>query len=539
MSIRRTTSSLLVMCFVVVALAANAFGAVTPDVALDPPQVIKNPGPEYAGSTRIFQGIPGLERAANGRLWATWYGGGPGEGPYNYCMLATSGDDGATWTDVNLIVDIPGDVRAFDPCLWHDPDGCLWFFWAQGYSLWDGRSGVWAITTTESDKEQPTWSEPRRIYDGIMMNKPTVLSSGEWLLPVAVWALEPRVVDAKYAFDIAETTGSYAVCSTDHGETWTVLGKSDVPERQCDEHMFVERHDGRLWAIVRTKYGIGESFSTDKGTTWSEGRPSHLASIPHARFFIRRLASGKLLMVRNAPPEGGARTHMTAFLSDDDGATWSGGLLLDDRTGVSYPDGVQAPDGRIYMIHDRNRHSSKEVLMSVFREEDVAAGKCVSDDTRLQVLVNKATGTKTLDLSKVDIKTNEDGASLMEGARAAMTTDAGEVKPYRKKAYLFTDRKYRVEGSPAFLLDKDFVYSSIDATRAVCTKPGVAFMITPLPDRNNDSVTKALLDQGFEKAQVEEFLLFGQIVGNICSVYQKELKEGDTVEVGKWGVLIF
>jgi hypothetical protein len=35
---------------------------------------------------------------------------------------------------------------------------------------------------------------------------------------------------------------------------------------------------------------------------------------------------------------------MTAFVSDDDGATWNGGLLLDERES-SYPDGIQAEDG--------------------------------------------------------------------------------------------------------------------------------------------------------------------------------------------------
>ncbi len=40
---------------------------------------------------------------------------------------------------------------------------------------------------------------------------------------------------------------------------------------------------------------------------------------------------------------------MTAFLSDDDGATWTDGLLLDERES-SYPDGVQAPDCTIYVM---------------------------------------------------------------------------------------------------------------------------------------------------------------------------------------------
>lgn len=380
---------------IAIALSITAFIALTTsaqDIALEPPQILANPGPGYGADTREFQGIPGIERAANGRLWATWYGGGPTEGPENYCMLATSGDDGATWSDVVLVVDVPGPVRTFDPCLWHDPDGRLWFFWAQGYTHWDGRAGVWAITTENSSDAEPTWSEPRRICDGIMMNKPTVLSAGDWLLPVSIWSSEANVSDPAHAHPIDATTGSHVYASMDHGKTWTLRGTSDVKKRSCDEHMLVEKNDGTLWKLVRTQYGVGEAISTDAGATWQVTGPSDsVPHVPHARFFIRRLNSGKLLLVRHNSPELKKRTHLTAYLSDDDGETWSGGLVLDARD-CSYPDGVQAPDGRIYIIYDHERKGAKQILMAVFTEEDIMAGEPVSDGVRMQVLVNQATG---------------------------------------------------------------------------------------------------------------------------------------------------
>ena len=55
------------------------------------------PGAEYSDESRLFQGIPSIEWAPGGRLWATWYGGGQGESPLNYVMLATSADDGKNW----------------------------------------------------------------------------------------------------------------------------------------------------------------------------------------------------------------------------------------------------------------------------------------------------------------------------------------------------------------------------------------------------------------------------------------------------------
>jgi predicted neuraminidase len=352
------------------------------DLSLQPVLPNLAPGPEYGTGTRKWQGIPSLERAPNGRLWALWYSGGVGEGPDNYVLLVTSDDDGHTWSEPKLVVDPPSKVRAFDPNLWHDPLGRLWMFWAQSYDLFDGRAGVWAIVCENSDSPAPRWSAPRRLCNGIMMNKPTVLSSGEWLLPAAVWTyLRPSLPE------MAAERFSNVVCSTDQGKTWTRRGGADVPDRAFDEHSVVERRDGSLWMLVRTKYGIGESVSKDRGITWEPGRPTSLGG-PCARFFIRRLSSGRLLLVNHYKFTG--RSHLTALLSEDDGVTWRGGLLLDERPNVSYPDGVQACDGRIYIIYDRERYKDREILMAVFREEDALAGRCVSKDARLKQLVNRA-----------------------------------------------------------------------------------------------------------------------------------------------------
>jgi predicted neuraminidase len=386
---------LLLMSAAPVLAAAAETVAPKDDPALQPPPVNTAPGPEYADNTRIFQGIPGIELAANGRLWALWYAGGPdepGEGPGNYVVLVTSGDDGKTWSAPKLVIDPPGLVRAYDPCLWHDPDGRLWLFWAQSYQWWDGRSGVWCIVSENSGDEAARWSAPRRIGHGIMMNKPTVLTGGEWLLPVSVWE---RAADGRTApefrHDLAAERAANVHVSRDKGKTFALLGGALVPKRVFDEHMLVERRDGSLWMLVRAAYGIGESVSTDGGKTWSAGAPS---AIPHvnSRFFVRRLASGKLLLVTHNPPDKKTRSHLVAWLSGDDGKTWTGGLMIDERPGVSYPDGVQAPDGRIYICYDRERTKAREILLAVFTEADVLAGEPASKNARLKGLVNKALG---------------------------------------------------------------------------------------------------------------------------------------------------
>jgi len=153
--------------------------------------------------------------------------------------------------------------------------------------------------------------------------------------------------------------------------------------------MIVERKDKSLWMLIRTNYGIGESVSTDRGETW--GIPTEsLIQHPSARFFIRRLTSGNLLLVKHGPiNESIGRSYLTAYLSKDDGHTWLGGLLLDKRNGVSYPDGQQSSDGLIHIIYDYSRTSAREIVMATFREGDIVTGNRESETVSLRMIVSK------------------------------------------------------------------------------------------------------------------------------------------------------
>jgi predicted neuraminidase len=498
------------------------------ELAASPPVVNFQSGPEYADSVRMFQGIPGLERSPGGRLWAVWYGGGVTEDLHNYILVVTSGDDGKTWSNLKFVIDPDGDgpVRAFDPCPWLDPNGRLWLFWAQRSKT---TPYLMAMTTDDPDNENPVWSHPRLICEGIMMCKPTVLDDGTWLLPTAIWQRE----------------GSCrVVASTDEGKTWSLRGTATVPDpkdRNCDEPMIVQRRDGSLWQWVRTRYGIGTCVSTDAGRTWSDVVPSDVAH-PAARFFIRRLASGHLLLVKHGPiGERTGRSHLTAFLSEDDGQTWQGGLLLDERSGVSYPDGFQGGDGRIYIIYDFDRLGDKTILMAVFTEADVPAGRDVSGKVRRRILINQATGVNPKKAgADIKLESHSDGAKPLEGKGAQLkpTKDGESCQTFENGAKLFTDRDYTAGNLPELFKGRQFVQASIDGTSVAVASDGIVFAITPLVNRNKDSVAKQLEEQGFAKVAQPEFRLFGS-PANLCTTFQKKVAAGDKITMGKWGVLIY
>jgi hypothetical protein len=369
-----------------------------------------------------------------------------------------------------------------------------------------------------------------------MINKPIVTSKGEWLMPAAIWH---------------QDNSCRVMVSTDQGKTWALRGTANVPKarRQCDEEMMVERKDGSLWMLVRTAdYGIGRSVSTDNGKTWTEVQDYlHDAT---SRFHLRRLKSGNLLLIKHGPLDQRiGRKDLTAYLSTDDGKTWKGGLLIDERSTVSYPDATQAPDGTIYAIYDWNRADDKNILMTTFTEKDVLAAAYLSDKARSRVLINQATGINPKPWLKkpapVELRTNADGAALRTGSPAAFVLPAEESGTAQPGNPVFSNRSYRFSDEfPACLRGKQISFSPLEKTSAVCSKAGTAYVITPSPGRNKDSVEAELLVQGFAKTDIPEFILFlmpngERAVQNACSVYQKEVKAGEVVEFGKWGVLVF
>jgi hypothetical protein len=186
-----------------------------------------------------------------------------------------------------------------------------------------------------------------------------------------------------------EEPGAKMYVSKDNGVTFQFRGQADIPPRFAtyDEHIIYELHDGTLAMFIRkTKGGYFESFSKDRGKTWS---PVTLSPIPgcSARGFVGRLASGKLLAVTNDCPA--ARRNLTAFLSEDEGKTWNKKLRLDLRDKVSYPDVIQDKDGFIYIIYDRDRYGTGEILCSKITEADIEAGCLQTSDSFAAVPVSK------------------------------------------------------------------------------------------------------------------------------------------------------
>jgi hypothetical protein len=361
--------------------------------ALVPPVVNTSPLPKYDYNKLDYGMTIGIERTPGGRLWACWVAGG--DSPDAFFVLASSDDDGETWSRPRVVLDSSadglGDKRSIlVGNLWTDPKGRLWLIFDQSMDMFDGRAGVWATVCENPDAEASAWSQPRRIWHGVTLNKPTVLSTGEWMLPIS---LDQRPGFRKFRGCFRELDplrGANVFVSTDEGATWQRRGARVFPKPDWHEHMIVEKKNGSLWMLARTGNGIMECISTDDGATWSEPVNSAIKH-PVARFHIRRLQSGRLLLIKHGDKidSHNGRVKLSAWLSDDDGDSWKGGLVLDERKGVSYPDGFQAPDGTIYISWDRNRSTDGEILMARFNEDDILAREFKGPKSRTKMLISR------------------------------------------------------------------------------------------------------------------------------------------------------
>ena len=55
---------------------------------------------------------------------------------------------------------------------------------------------------------------------------------------------------------------------------------------------------------------------------------------------------------------------------------------------MSYPDGVQADDGRVFLIYDFDRRGAKEICLAIFSEADIEASKVTAEGSQLKMLIN-------------------------------------------------------------------------------------------------------------------------------------------------------
>ena len=335
-----------------------------------------------------------------GRVWATWVAGE--DGLKAHVVGAWSDDGGRTWSETKFVVDshFKDDRFGFAKVVcnnlianvWCLDDGKLRLTVFQSMNNWIGRGGTWEFGCANPDAAEPVWSEPRYLFPGSVHNKPLKAMDGMWF-----YFNDYEPMGREYFPELERFMG----CGVYATRTGDVLERRGFtrPEGTWHwaEHAAVQRADGSLWMLLRTGKGLMESFSSDAGESWTKPVPTMRMRTCVARFAFRRLASGSLLFVKNGERVDVAparREKLCAYLSDDDGATWKGPLMLDERNGVSYPDAFQFPDGSVGLTYDHGRGTAAEILFARFAEADVRAGRLVTPASCLKQVVTSHAGAR-------------------------------------------------------------------------------------------------------------------------------------------------
>ena len=362
------------------------------------PQINHSPLPKYSYDNLDYAMTIGIERTREGRLFSCWVGGGDSDKAF--FVLAMSDNDGKDWSDPILVIDphstdLPCARSALVGNLWLDPLGRLWLFFNQSLGQFDGKSSNWYIRCDNPDADTLVWSDPVYVSYGMSLNKPIVLSDGTYLMNVSLWQrknISGGFTDCYRELD--NERGAWVYASVDQGKTWKARGIVKFPDTSFDEHMVIENKDGTLTMYGRTNNGIFVAHSSDKGATWSEPVVSNIAHLA-SRFCIRRLSSGKLILIkhgRTIDTLTTSRYDLTVFLSDDDGKTWYGGLTIDTRNKISYPDMTEGENGEIYIQYDYERAARGHILYAKITEADIIAKKLVTPTSSLQNFVSIAFG---------------------------------------------------------------------------------------------------------------------------------------------------
>ncbi len=370
----------------------------------------QKPYHKYRIQLRVFQGCPQIEISEGGRLWASWFGSNvqSERSPLHqdqFSVIATSGDDGATWKEVYIFD--PSrllDAGASDPMLWKDAKGNIRFACVRNMKLSEDDTDYttsWEFTMNNPEYEfAGGWSAPRYLGNKNMsVMKPLIMPDGGVLRPMDDFKAMKNRNEPRIRF-LREDAG---------GKPLFVSETAD-PDATFVEQMPIIRKDGSLFSFYRTKRGQKFMESFDGGKTWKLGGHYPMQFSIDTKCFLKTLPSGKVLLIANdvqmrgedgkkfyyhtdengkEVKEHGARRRMTAYLSDDDCKTFSKKFLLCGDGALSYPAATLGKDGAIYIVYDQGRATIGQhtIFLSKITEEDILAGKLVSKGSFLNRIV--------------------------------------------------------------------------------------------------------------------------------------------------------
>ena len=291
-------------------------------------------------ATTIVETEPGV-------LLSAWFGGTAEKNPdVGIWISRNTGDKWTTPTEIaNGIQEDGSRYPCWNPVLYKPSGGPLMLF----YKVGPTPSTWWGMLRTSND-DGLTWTEPRRLPDGILgpiKNKPVQLANGEILSPTSS-------EDAGWRVHFER--------SSDWGATWSKsVAVNDGKTIGAIQPSILFLGGQRLMAIGRTQQKhLFQIQSNDGGEHWNEMVLNPLPN-PNSGTDAVTMKDGRHLLVYNHTPRG--RSPLNLAMSQD-GVLWEAALVLEDEPAMefSYPAIIQTSDGLIHITYTWKR---KKVVHAV------------------------------------------------------------------------------------------------------------------------------------------------------------------------------
>ena len=331
----------------------------------------QNDNPKFMLSARNWQGIPSIGKDRFGNLYVAWLATETcgGECNENYLTVSLSRNKGKSWCHNKLILNVnPLDsTRMKEANFFNDKFGNLYMYW--GKQLQKKATKEWVITwyskiNLSNDGETINYSPPRRIAEGIMLNKFFYsIISNQVFFPIARWRegdspdlRQPFIYKANYGLNNLTNFSKAGFIPIDNSL------------KGIFEHMIVQFKDSTYLGMVRTLDGIYYSKSKD-GNTWEKGKKFlDLGATTYSRFHLGRLKSGRIILIFN---NSKVRSNLIVCLSDDNGLSWPYTMVLDASDGVSYPDLIETDQGTLNIVYDYKRYPSGRIYFATLQEDEI------------------------------------------------------------------------------------------------------------------------------------------------------------------------
>ena len=288
----------------------------------------------------------------------------PGDSNPHHIVLKSSKDNGKTWLPSQILVRSINKESYANPTPLVDPkSGKIFLFYAR--NIENKSSEVFYLTSKDHGA---TWSGPESVtslFHSDPLKRPfhlpgpghgIALKNGRLILQVwHRYSVELSIPERKYGVSV--------IYSDNHGRTWKSGGY--IPQTDsmpANESRLVELKNGSILLDCRYAANTGEikriqSFSTDKGRTWSKPVLGTLPAFTSVDAGLNKMNMGNKFYLLFTRPVGPGRNNLGISYSEDEGKTWSLPKII-YKGPANYSDLAILPDNTIFVIYGRGEPRS-------------------------------------------------------------------------------------------------------------------------------------------------------------------------------------